>query len=179
MTTGNTDLDTLASEAQSVTLESGLEIEVVRLRTRQTMSLLKIITRGAGPALSDLVLGADTETEQFTAAFIGAVVFSIPEAEDETIDFIRSMVIPAGLITDPKSKPEKEVNQGLLERLHDELENPELEDLVTIVEKVITNEAPHIVALGKRLAGLISFQRKVLSKSGPAPKTSSKKGSAA
>lgn len=160
MTTVNTDIDTLASEPVAVRLESGTEILIERLKTRQLMRLLKIITRGAGDILGDLNFSADMEAEEFTGQLLGAVVLSIPEAEEETIDFIKTMVLPANLIADPKSKPEKEINMERMVALSNELDNPELDDLVTILEQIITNEAQHMLALGKRLAVLLKLQQK-------------------
>lgn len=182
MTTGNTDIDTLASESSNITLASGLEVEVQALRMRQTMGLLKIVTRGAGPILSELQFSDDMDAGAFAGTLIGAVILAVPEAEDETVDFIKSMVKPAGLISDPRSKPEREVNSDLLTRLSVELENPDLDDFVSIIEVVINSEAPHLVALGKRLTGLIAAQRKLTDrtpKDDSKPSSSSKKSSAA
>lgn len=160
MTTVNTDIDTLASEPVPVTLESGTEIEIVRLKTRQLMKLLKIITSGAASVLGELSFSADMDPEEFTGNLIGAVILAIPEAEDETIEFLQTMVAPKGLIVDPRTKPEQEVNIGLEDALRAELQNPELEDLVTILEQIFRNEGPHILALGKRLAVLLAVQKK-------------------
>ena len=154
------DLDTLASEPSFLTLESGFEVNVVRLKTRQLFKLLKVITRGVGPVLSNLSFSQETSTEEFTSTLLTAVLLAIPEAEDESIEFIRGMVEPANLIERPKSKPEKEVNAGLELELDDALtDNPELEDTVAIIERVIRVEAPHIQALGKRLAVLLRAQQ--------------------
>lgn len=159
MTTVNEDIDTLASEPSSFSLESGFEVEIQRLKTRQLMSLLRILTRGAGPVLAEMNFSEDMNQQEFTGQLIGAVLMSIPEAQDETIDFLRSMVSPAKL-TPGKSKPEKEVNQGLVETLNEELDNPEITDMLAIVEKIVRAEAPHIQALGKQLAVLFTLQTK-------------------
>lgn len=160
MTTVNEDIDTIAADPALVTLESGSQILVQRLKTRQLMRLMKVLTRGAGEAITSLSFGEETSTEEFTGNLIGAVILSIPEAENETIDFIQSMVLPVGIIERPRTKPEIEVNEGLLTALAEELANPELDDLVTIVEHIVTTEAPHMLALGKRLAVLFKMQTK-------------------
>lgn len=159
MTTVNNDIDTLASEPTQLTLTSGIKIKVVRLKTRQLMKLLKILTSGAGSVLGSLKFSADMDPKEFTGSLIGAVILSIPEAEDETIDFIQTMVESDGLIVDPKSKPEKESNFELEKALRIELDNPELEDLTIILEEIVRNEAPHILALGKRLGQMLSAQK--------------------
>lgn len=152
-----TEMDVLDSAPAEVTLSSGRKVRVERLRTRQTMRLMKILTRGAGDALGTIDFSAGAE--EAGPALLAAVIFSIPEAEDETIDFVRSMISPADLITDPRSKPEREVNESLQASLDDEFDNPDLDDLVTVLEKVIAVEAPHLVALGKRLAALLKVAR--------------------
>lgn len=159
MTTGNTDIDTIASEPTPLTLESGLEIKVERLKTRALMSLLKILTRGAAEVLGTIRFGSDTSQEEFTGQLIGAVILAIPEAEDETIEFINRMVIPAGIKEGRLSKSDIVANVELEDRLRAELKDPALEDLVTIVSEIVTNEAPHILALGKRLGALIQVQQ--------------------
>jgi hypothetical protein len=160
MTTVNTDIDTLASEPFPLTLESGTEILVQRLKTRQLMRLLKIITRGAGDVLTELKFSSDMDAEMFTGQLLGAVILSIPEAEDETIDFVKTMVLPATYIEAPRTPAEREANEVHLLALSNELDNPELGDLVTIMEQIITNEAQHMLALGKRLALLLKVQQK-------------------
>jgi hypothetical protein len=177
--TTETDTDLIASESGPVTLVSGRQVNVERLRTRQTMRLMKILTRGGGAALADIDLSSGDQDA--AVALLGAVIFSIPEAEDETIDFVRSMVTPVGLVADPRSRPEIEVNDALFANLADEFENPELDDLVTVLERVIKVEAPHLIALGKRLALLVkTFQQSETAKA-PAKKrtSSSRSGSAA
>lgn len=160
MTTVNTDIDTIAAEDTPLTLESGFEVKVERLRTRATMSLLKILTRGAGAILSEIKVGADMDPVEFAGQLAGAVVLSIPEAEDETIEFINRMVSPAKL-KEGKRLTEADLihNAKLDEQLREELDDPSLEDLETILYEIITNEAPHILALGKRLAVLLKAQQ--------------------
>lgn len=159
MTTGNNDIDTIASEPVPLTLESGLEIKVERLKTRALMSLLKILTRGAAEVLGTIRFGEDTSQEEFTGQLIGAVILAIPEAEDETIEFINRMVTPGGVKEGRLSKADIQKNVELEQALRDELKDPELEDLVTIISEIVTNEAPHILALGKRLGALIQVQQ--------------------
>ena len=105
MTTVKEDIDAIAAEPQELTLESGFPIKVLRIRTRATMSLLKILTRGAGEALMAIRVGSDTSQDEFVGTLLGAVVMSIPEAEDETVEFINRIVEPAKLIDKPRLTP--------------------------------------------------------------------------
>ncbi len=160
MTTSEVDViseDTAVSTEGPLVLSNGLKVDVNRLKTRETMKLLKIITRGAGYALSSLDLSGDNS--EFAEALIVSVVLAIPEAENETIEFIQAMVRPTELVANPKSKPEKEVNAQIEDQLVEALQNPELEDLVSIITRVVHVEAPHIQALGKNLALLLKVYR--------------------
>lgn len=162
MTTANKDIDILESAPEPLVLSTGTPVLVERLKTRQLMRLMKILTRGAGAALTDLNFSDSTSQEDFVAQLVMTVVFSIPEAEDETIDFVRSMVSPAGLIEGRNlSKAENEINAGKFDALDTELVNPELEDLVSIIEKVAANEREHLTSLGNRLAVLLKTQQKI------------------
>lgn len=140
-----------------VTLSSGLEVEVVPLKLRETMKLLKIVTRGAGAVLEQLMGDLDLNDPVAFAQTLGALILlSIPEAENEVVDFVRSMVIPVGY-KDMDSKEKVEVYRSLLE----ELDNPELDDVISIVERVIRRESEDIRNLGKRISTAFKLASKV------------------
>lgn len=159
MTTKNqtTDADAILAEPTTITLLSGTEINVQRLKTIQMLRLLRIFTAGVGDLSS---IPFDTEDENFAQSMLSLLVLAIPEAETETIDFIHSLIEPVDLIKKPKSKADRERNTELLTDFYLEVQNPELEDLISILEVVIKNEAPHLVALGKRIAALLQAQTK-------------------
>lgn len=157
-TTVSADVDAITAEPEELTLSDGFGISVKRIRTRETFKLMKIITRGVSGSIGSLLFSDEDSEEAFTGALLGAVIVAIPEAADESIDFIRAMVEPSKLIENPRTKPERESNDEQFERLYLALENPELEDLVTILERIIKNEAPQIRALGNRLALLLKVQ---------------------
>jgi hypothetical protein len=176
MTTVNEDIDAISAEPKPLTLESGLPIKVLRIRTRATMSLLKILTRGAGEALATIRFGADTTQEEFTGQLLGAVIVSIPEAEEETIEFLNRVVEPANLIDKPRLTPgDIEYNADQEDLLRAELRDPSLDDLVTIVSEIISIEGPHIMALGKRLAALLPTALKVEEQKKDQPQKPAKK----
>lgn len=154
----NPDIEALVADAGLVTLTSGTQVRVERLRVRQMMRLLRIVTRGAGPLLTEMEFSRQ-DMEDFAGQLLGVVMISIPEAEEETVDFIKSMVLPVDLIDDPRSAPEREINAEKQARLNAELDNPEIEDLFVILEHVIRVEAPHFVSLGKRLATLLKVEQ--------------------
>lgn len=173
MTTGNIDIDTLSQEPTPVTLVSGLEIKIERLRTRALMALLKILTRGAGAVLGELQFDSETSSEAFVGQLLGAVIVAIPEAEDETVEFINRMVTPV-LKEGRLSKADIAANADLEVQLRTELADPDLDDLLTIFSEIINIEGPHILALGKRLGVLIQAQQlSARAKQGASSKTSS------
>lgn len=158
------ELDALDPVPEQVKLASGTLVDVEALKTRQFFKLLRIITHGALPLMQDLSmfkLDPDAELGEFTGRLLAVLVMSIPDAADETIDFVRVMVRPAGLIEGRKlNKADAERNDTLWATLDNELENPELDDLISIVEVVVKREAGDIQALGKRLASMMTLAAK-------------------
>ena len=140
-----------------ITLESGTEVEVVPLRLRETMKLLKIVTRGAGSVLEQLMGELDMEDPAAFAQTLGAlVIMSIPEAEDEAVAFIQAMVAPANetsLTTQEKITARQSLAQ--------ELSNPDLNDTISIIERVIRRESEDIRNLGKRIGAAFKVAGKV------------------
>lgn len=159
MTTETTEIDALVAEPTHVVLESGFKVRVERLRTRGLMALLRILTRGAADVLSELRLSPDESTEEFTGKMIGALILAIPEAEDEVISFVNRMVIPEDLREGKRlSKADLIANDALEHEMRQQLIDPEIDDLVTIISEIVRVEAPHVQALGKRLSILIQAQ---------------------
>ena len=157
MTTESNDVEALSPSPDTVTLESGLVVRVERLRTRGMFKLLKVVTRGGGPILMQMPLDFN-DTEAFVQQFLAVVMMAVPEAEDEAIDFIRSMVTPAEFDENAKTKAAQQKNKELIEELVHELEDPEIGDTLEIIMKIVQNEASDIAALGKRLAATLKVQ---------------------
>ncbi len=157
----STDVDVIVAEGDSVALASGTEVVIQPLKARQFFKLLRIITHGAGGMLLNVKFAPDDSPEEFGAKLLALVGFAIPDAEEEVIDFLLSMVKPAGEKTGRTlSKQDKDHNKRLSEELFDELYNPELEDLVTLVEAIVQREAEDLQALGKRLMGMFELAKK-------------------
>lgn len=169
------ELDRLDAEPQIVKLSTGFSMEVVRLKTRQLFRLLKVLTHGAGPALMSARLDFADDPAAFGQKLMGLVIISIPDAEEEFIQFLASMTKPAGVTTrqgGKLTKQEQEDNQALWNTYSEELNNPDPMDLIDIVEVIVTTEAPELQALGKRIAGLVETLRKTGADKGnpePAP----------
>lgn len=163
MTTENPDTEAILAEPTTLTLSNGLVVKVERLKTRATLALMRILTRGAGEFFRSEIGAFDPGSEEFQGQLIAAVLFSIPEAPDETIDFIRLMVKPAQLREEGRITPgDRAWNEDQWNALDEVLADPEIEDLIDVTVELVRNEAPHIAALGKKIAALIPTMRRSL-----------------
>lgn len=150
------DIDVLDPPKNVVTLESGLQVEVVPLKSRQLFKLLRIVTHGLGDSLAALRIDPNDSDTNFGIKLATTLAFAIPEAEEQAFDFIASMVKPVGLIERRGlNDADKERNIELMTQLLDQMDNPEIGDVFTIIEKVVEQETPNLKALGKRLAQMI------------------------
>lgn len=158
------ELETLDPTPEQIKLSSGAVVLIEDLKSRQFFKFLRIITHGAMPILADLKLfqmDADMDPGEFGTRLLSALLLSVPDAEDEAIDFVQAMVKPVGLIEGRKlNKQDTERNNALWTAVELELENPELDDLVSIIEAVVTREAADIQALGKRLLGMFRLAQR-------------------
>jgi hypothetical protein len=166
------EIDKLDPIPETVTLRSGLVVRLESLKARQFFKLLRIVTHGALPGMrvAGLFDMGDLDTDEFMGRLLSVTLLSIPDAEEETIQFIRSMIYPEGII-DRKglNKQDLERNTLLWEVLDIEMGNPELDDVVTIVEAVVRREAEDIQALGKRLASMFKLAEKTGQVTSPSP----------
>jgi hypothetical protein len=158
------ELDALDPVPEEVKLSTGTVVQLESLRSRQFFKLLRIITHGALPNLGTQILRPDDDmtATQYAGRVISILALSIPDAEDETIAFIRSMCKPAGLIEARGRLNDRAAahNDQLWAQLDADLENPELDDLISIIEAIVKREAEDIQALGKRLAGMFRLAEK-------------------
>lgn len=170
------EIDKLDPIPETVTLESGLQVQLESLKARQFFKLLRIVTHGALPGMRQAGLFElnDLDSDEFMGRLLSITLLSIPDADEETIDFIRSMVYPVGLIERRGlNKQDAEHNALLWEALDEVMDNPDLGDVVTIVEAVVKREAADIQALGKRLASMFKLAEKTGQiPSSPSPKVS-------
>ena len=135
-------------------LHNGVEVLVQPLKLRQFLKLIKIVTEGGAAVLDTVKFTTDMDTAEFAQTFISLVIFAIPQAEDATVEFLRSMVEPA----DTTGNREKDTEARLV--LWRELENPELEDTIDIISAVVQREAGDLKALGNRLRAMVTMAQK-------------------
>lgn len=141
------ELEALLPELEDLKLSSGLVIKLKPLKARQFFRLLRIVTRGGAQILNQLRWTQLDSSDQFAAQFVAVIVFAIPEAEQETLDFIQSMI----------ELPEDENERFLLLR---ELDDPELEDTINIIEQIILREKDDLASLGKKMRKWLDLAQK-------------------
>lgn len=147
------ETDVLLPEPAEAVLSNGMKVKVLPLKARQFFKLLRVITRGAAPLLSSLDTSRLTSSpEAFATDLLAITIFAIPEAPDLAFEFVESMVeIPRddrGAVT-----PEGVEIMNLLK-------DPEIEDVVAVVEVVIQNAKEDLAGLGKRLQSLMGTAKK-------------------
>jgi len=152
------EIDRLDPIGRRFILMSGVEVEIMPLKLRQFLKFLRILSSGAAEIWGDIRPSLEDDA-QFMRDLVGIAIFAIPEAEEQTIDFIKSMVSPAGLPTgnDDVSRKQRLVMWG---ELSTELDNPELEDTISIIQSIIECEAKDLMALGKRLRRMFGLVTK-------------------
>lgn len=158
---GRDEIERLDPQPLTMELESGLKFDLNPLKLREFLSLLRILTRGGGQFIASGAL--NFEDDEFAGQLIGMLLFAIPEAEDEAVDFIRSITKPAGIPNrsfDEKNKDDIPWIEAL-QRFDAELSNPSLEDTITIIEALVHREAGDIRALGKRLQMMFETAQKL------------------
>jgi hypothetical protein len=138
----------------------GIEVTIRHLKTREFLQVMGIITRGLGPAAAQLQTENATP-EEMGALMAAALMQSLPASPEEFIRLLKMIVEP--------------VDQNRRVELMTYLNNPEIEDLLPIIDKVIENEVDNFVTLvGKaraymaRWKKMYSGRRSVLS---PEPST--------
>lgn len=155
------ELDALDSVPQQVKLSTGTVVEFEALKARQFFKLLRIVTHSASNMIGQvdgLFSGSGSDA---AGRFAAMLIMSIPDSIDETIEFLFSMVKPAGLIDLPKlDKVQTTHNTQLWQKMVDDLSNPELEDLIDLVEAIFKREKDDLEALGKKLQKLMGLARK-------------------
>jgi hypothetical protein len=170
------ELNVLSPVGDVVELSDGTRVRLLDLKARQFFKLLKILTHG--PALqlmansggNSLLSGSP---EEILGRLVGFIGISIPDAFDETVNFLYDMVEPADLGNTKQSKVE---DQAKREHLAQVMLNPELEDLVDLIEAIVKRESADLAALGKKVAKLLNLAEKTgqldTTPASPAPNTS-------
>jgi hypothetical protein len=154
------ELDRIDPEGSRLKLSFG-EVVVVRLGTRQFFRLLRVLTHGARGGILAGALDFSGNAEEFGTRLMTMLVLSLPDAEQEAIDFLNSIVEPVGIRKGSKlNKADREHNDRLWTELQRDLFNPDPLDTLTIIEAVIAQEQEDLSALGNRLGQLMKLAQR-------------------
>lgn len=157
---GRHEVDVLLPEPGQLKLVSGIIVKIVPLKLRELLKLIRIVTRGGAQLLPNLRFSGVAPAD-FAAQFAALVLFALPEAENEAVEFIQAMVEPEELRRPVRTDADRAFNTQQWELIYAELTNPELDDVVTIIESVVQREAEDLQSLGKRLMSAFKMAEKV------------------
>jgi len=132
-------LDTIAPSEGTITVD-GMNCRVKRLRMRELMKLVRVLTAGLGEGLTRLDWSS-TSDEEFGQQLFGMALVGIPEAEDEFVELVQALVEPA----DPRYS----------EQVHEALDNPEAAVVVDAIGVVIEQERESFGLLLGKLRTLV------------------------
>lgn len=149
------EIDSILGVDTELKLSTGTLINIRPLKTLELFKLLKIISASGARAVLQFRLDEASSVEDFMTRMLGLIMVSVPEAERETLDFLRCMVEPVGLIKPERNKQDQQKNQVLWNELTVALDNPEMEDTLSIIESIVQAEAGNIQSLGKRIARMM------------------------
>ena len=129
------DLSVIVPDLTTITI-GGISARVKRIRTRELMLLVRVLTSGAGQSFHHIKVGE----EDFDQQLIGLLIMAVPEAHEEFVELLQAIVEPVEPIQD--SDTQKRWNQ--------ELANPEIDTTMDVMAALLTQEKDTIpVLLGK------------------------------
>lgn len=147
------EIDRLDPLPEKLRLKCGIEFEMQPLKLRQFLALLRIVTRGATGVLATGGISS-RDGEDFARQLMMLLLFAIPESEQETIDFIQTLTKPV-LTGNP------DADADLQQQFDEALLDPELEDIVLIVQALVEREADDLRSLGNRLKSMLTVATKM------------------
>lgn len=154
------DLEIILPDPVDLTV-GGVRCEVQHLKTREFFMLMGIVTGTLG---GDALKGLDfSSPDVLKGEVVGAVLVALPYAMDDFLSLTKRVVTP--------------VDRADAQVLAKAMDNPEIEEMMAVVDAIIENEGDNIWELwGKGRAYLAKWQEKF--KNGPSdlgrkPSTSS------
>lgn len=131
---------------------AGMPCKVRRLKTREFLSLINVLTSGLGPALTDVSLDF-TDPDAVARDMSALMLLAVPNAVDEFTVFLRSVVDP--IDADDRGKVAAYL-----------MDNPDIDVLLDIFEIVASQEKDDLATLAgkaqamwKRVGSLYSRKK--------------------
>lgn len=137
------DLDPILPTPSSITID-GMPAVVRRLKSREFLALMRVLTRGIGPGIRDLHWNAD-DADELQGQMVALFAMALPEATDEFIDFAR-------IVVEAKNRTDEVA-------LKTYMTNPDLDVLIDVLTVIAEQEKDDLRALvGKARAALTKIQ---------------------
>jgi hypothetical protein len=137
------DLEAIVPENGELVVE-GIPAVVKRLKAKEFLQLVRVLTIGLGPAVQHVDLSGGTEDEM-QSRIVGLFIAAIPEAIDEFGEFLFNVVDAK----DPKERA----------ALRKAMEEPEIETMLDVITLIAIQEKDDIRSLaGKAKAALSRIQ---------------------
>jgi hypothetical protein len=144
----NPDMTVIAPEERLITV-GGVECRVRRVRTRELMLFVRVVTSGGAYGLQKVDFKDKGQ--------IGALILmAIPEAHEEFLELLRALVVP----TDSGFGP---THEGYVQ-FTEAMENPPVDTTFEVAEVLVEQESGTFVALWGKVQNLLGMT-KVLGKS--------------
>jgi len=141
--TAAVDIDVILPVEGIVEVE-GIKARVRRLKTREFLTLLRVITTGMGPAISQVKFTPD-DPEALQGELLGLFLVAAPNAIDEFGEFLFSIVEPVS------KKDQVALSKALV--------NPEAGVLIDVLTVVAEQEKDDLsVLVGKGRAAIAKIQ---------------------
>lgn len=132
-------LGTIAPEATAIEVD-GVRCQVNRLRMRELMKLVRVLTTGVGDGITRLDY-TNASQDEFAQQLFGMAIVGIPEAEDEFAELLQAVVVPV----DPRHS----------DNVRAAMDNPEADLVVDVIGIVIEQEKESFSALLGKLRNLL------------------------
>lgn len=141
--TAEADLDVILPVGGVVVVD-GIDARVRRLKTREFLSLIRVLTTGMGPAIGKISLTPD-DPEKLQGELVGLFLVAVPNAIDEFAEFLLSIV--------------EAVNPSDQPKLLKAMVNPEAEVLLDVLTVLAEQEKDDLSVLaGKGRAAIARIQ---------------------
>ena len=124
------DVEAILPEVFEVEID-GIPVTINRLNLREFLALMKIISVGVGANIQTIDFNG--EEGEMTGQMIALLMMAVPEAVEETIQFVKVVVKP--------------VDPADAKQLTAKLQNPEVDVFLDVIAKVIEQEAGELRAL--------------------------------
>lgn len=144
------DIDVILLPTPETLEIDGIPAKVNRLKSREFLTLIRVMTKGLGPGIRDVRFTGSEE--EMGVQMTALLILAIPSAIDEFGQFLLSVV-------DAKDPSDRG-------RLHDAMVNPDIEVLLNVITILVEQEKDDFASLvGKARAALAKIQG-LYSKSG-------------